>query len=191
MNIQLPAHMDKPSFLAWLQGREGRYELAGGRVLMMTGGTMAHGLIVGNVFQMLRARLDRKLLDRKTWAVLTEFGVDVGPGSIRYPDVVVVDRRGTRAKDLTTTAPAFIVEVLSPSTSAIDLRDKAAEYMRLSSVTAYLILSQDEIKAWVYAKGAADYLRSEVVDRASASISVAALGIDLPLSEIYADVEFN
>jgi len=191
MNIQLPAHMDKSSFLAWLQGREGRFELVEGRVLMMTGGTMAHGLIVGNVFQMLRARLDRKLLDRKTWAVLTEFGVDVGPGSIRYPDVVVVDRRGTRAKDLTTTAPAFIVEVLSPSTSAIDLRDKAAEYMRLSSVTAYLILSQDEIKAWVYAKGAADYLRSEVVDRASASISVAALGIDLPLSEIYADVEFN
>ena len=186
MNIQLPAHMDKPSFLAWLQDREGRYELVGGCVLMMTGGTMAHGLIAGNVFQMLRARLDRK-----TWAVLTEFGVDVGPGSIRYPDVVVVDRRGTRAKDLTTTAPAFIVEVLSLSTSAIDRRDKAAEYMRLSSVAAYLILSQDEIKAWVYAKSSADCLRPDVVDRAGASISVTALGIDLPLSEIYADVELN
>jgi Uma2 family endonuclease len=186
MNIQLPAHMDKPSFLAWLQGREGRYELVGGRVLMMTGGTMGHGLIAGNVFQMLRARLDRK-----TWAVLTEFGVDVGPGSIRYPGVVVVDRRGARAKDLTTTSPAFIVEVLSPSTSAVDRRDKAAEYMRLSSVAAYLILSQDEIKAWVYVKGAADDLRPDVVDRAGASISVAAFGINLPLSEIYADVELN
>ena len=186
MNIQLPAHMDKPSFLAWLQGREGRFELVGGRVLMMTGGTMAHGLVAGNVFQMLRARLDRK-----TWAVLTEFGVDVGPGSIGYPDVVVVDRRDTKAKHLTTTAPAFIVEVLSPSTSAIDLRDKAIEYMRLSSVAAYLVLSQDEIKAWVYTKGLADYLRPEVLDRAVARISVTALGIDLPLSEIYADVEFN
>ena len=186
MNIQLPAHMDKPSFLAWLQGREGRFELVEGRVLMMTGGTMAHGLIVGNVFQMLRARLDRK-----TWAVLTEFGVDVGPGSIRYPDVVVVDRRGTGAKDLTTTAPAFIVEVLSPSTSAIDLRDKVADYMQFSSVMAYVILSQDEIKAWVYAKGVAEYPRPEVVDRASASIRAAVLSIDLPLSEIYADVEFS
>jgi Uma2 family endonuclease len=186
MNIQLPAHIDKPSFLAWLQGREGRYELVEGRVLMMTGGTMAHGLIVGNVFQMLRARLDRK-----TWAVLTEFGVDVGPGSIRYPDVVVVDRRGTRAEDLTTTAPTLVVEVLSPSTSAIDLGDKAAEYMRLSSVVAYLILSHDEIKARVYAKGLADGSCPEVVDRPAARISVAALGIDLPLSEIYADVEFS
>ena len=105
--------------------------------------------------------------------------------------MVVVDRRGTRAKDLTTTAPAFIVEVLSLSTSAIDRRDKAAEYMRLSSVAAYLILSQDEIKAWVYAKSSADCLRPDVVDRAGASISVTALGIDLPLSEIYADVELN
>ena len=185
MNILLPARMDKPSFLAWLQGREGRYELVGGRVLMMTGGTMAHGLIAGNVFQMLRARLDRKI-----WAVLTEFGVDVGPGSIRYPDVVVVDRRGTKAKDLTTTAPVFIVEVLSPSTSAIDLRDKAAEYLGISSVAAYLILSQDEVKAWVYAKGA-DYLRPHVVDGKGDSIGVPALGIDLPLSEIHADVDFD
>jgi hypothetical protein len=80
MNIQLPAQMDKPSFLAWLQGREGRFELVGGRVLMMTGGTMAHGLIVGNVFKMLRDCLDPNI-----WAVLTDFGVDVGPRSVRYP----------------------------------------------------------------------------------------------------------
>jgi len=186
MNIQLPAHMDKPSFLAWLEGREGRYELVGGRVLMMTGGTMAHGLIAGNVFQMLRDRLDRK-----TWAVLTEFGVDVGPGSIRYPDVVVVDRRGTRAKDLTTAAPAFVVEVLSPSTSAIDLRDKAAEYLRLASVAASLSLSQDEVKAWVYVKGSAGSLGPDVVAGEGCSINVPTLGIDLPLSGIYADIEFD
>ena len=185
MNIQLPAHMDKPSFLAWLQGREGRYELVEGRVQMMTGGTMAHGLITGNVFQMLRARLDRKM-----WAVLTEFGVDVGPGSIRYPDVVVVNRRGTKAKDLRTTAPVFLVEVLSPSTAAIDLRDKAAEYLALSSIGTYLVLSQDEVKACVYAKGV-DHLRPHVVDGPDDKVSVPSRGIDLPLSEIYSDVEFN
>jgi Uma2 family endonuclease len=186
MNIQLPAHMDKPSFLAWLQSREGRFELVGGRVLMMTGGTMAHGLIVGNVFQMLRAQLDPK-----TWAVLTEFGVDVGPGSIRYPDVVVVDRRSTKAKDLTTTAPAFIVEVLSPSTSAIDLGDKAAEYLRLSSVVAYVVLSQDEIKAWVYIKGSAGSPGPDVIVGETNTIGVPALGVELPLSTIYAGIDFD
>jgi hypothetical protein len=37
MNVQLPVHLDKPAFLAWAEGRKGRYELVGGRVVMMTG----------------------------------------------------------------------------------------------------------------------------------------------------------
>ena len=69
MTIQPHLQMDNATFLDWVQGREGRYELAGGRVVMMTGGTMAHGLIVGNLFELLRARLDRK-----QWLVLTESG---------------------------------------------------------------------------------------------------------------------
>jgi hypothetical protein len=38
MNVQLPVHMDQQGFLAWVQGREERYELDRGRVIMMTGG---------------------------------------------------------------------------------------------------------------------------------------------------------
>jgi Uma2 family endonuclease len=186
MNIQLPGHMDKPSFLAWLQGREGRYELAGGCVLMVTGGTMAHRLIVGNVFKLLRDQLDANV-----WAVLTDFGVDVGPRSIRYPDVVVLDRRGAKARDLTTTVPVFIVEVLSPSTSAIDLGDKAAEYLRLPSVAAYIILSQYEIKAWVYIRGSTESLGPDVVVDEAAAISVPAIGVNLPVSKIYAGIDFD
>jgi hypothetical protein len=51
MNVQPDVQMDKAAFLAGVEGREGRYELAGGRVLMMTAGTMGHGLIVGNLFR--------------------------------------------------------------------------------------------------------------------------------------------
>ena len=183
MNVQPNLQMDKSTFLAWVEGREERYELAEGRVVMMTGSTMSHGLIVGNVFEMLRYRLDRK-----TWAVLTEFGVDVGPHSVRYPDVVV-DHRGAKPKDRTAKAPAFVVEVLSPSTETIDLGDKAAEYLGLPSVVAYLILSQNEIKGWLYVRGVTT--GPVVVVGKEKSISVAALGIELPLSEVYADVEFE
>ena len=34
MNVQLPVHLDKPAFLAWAEGRKGRYEFVGGRVVM-------------------------------------------------------------------------------------------------------------------------------------------------------------
>ena len=57
MNIQPNLRMDKATFLSWAQEQEGRYELAGGRVVMMTGGTMGHGLIVSNLLELLRPTL--------------------------------------------------------------------------------------------------------------------------------------
>jgi Uma2 family endonuclease len=90
-----------------------------------------------------------------------------------------------------TGTPAFVVEVLSPSTSAIDLGDKAAEYLRLSSVVAYVVLSQDEIKAWVYIKGSAGSLGPDVIVGEANTIGVPALGVELPLSMIYAGIDFD
>ena len=187
MNVQPPLQMDNATFLDWVQGREERYELAGGRVMMMTGATMGHGLIVGNLFELLRARLDRK-----QWVVLTEFGIDVRPGTIRYPDIVV-DQHGARRDALTARAPVFVAEVLSPSTMKIDLGDKAADYLQLSSLATYLILAQDEIKAWVYHRRGGEQFPPgpQVFVGADTSIRVPALSIDLPLIDIYGGIEFD
>ena len=59
MNIQLPAHIDKAAFLAWAEGREGRYELVRGRVVMMTGFSRNHGRIVMRIARLpdVRARM--------------------------------------------------------------------------------------------------------------------------------------
>jgi Uma2 family endonuclease len=185
MNVQPDTQMDKAAFLAWVEGREGRYELAGGRVLMMPGGTMGHGLVVGNLFELLRTRLDRK-----RWIVVTEAGVDVGPRTIRYPDVVV-DHPGAKRRDLTAKAPVLGAEVLSPSTTTIDLGDKASEYLRLPSLAAYLVLAQDEAKAWVYIRGSEQFPAPEVIAGEGATIRVPALEIEFPLAEIYAGIEFD
>ncbi len=102
-------HMDKPAFLAWVQGRDQRYELAGSHVVMMTGGSRGHAIVTRRLASALEQRLDER-----RWAVLTsDFGVDLGPATVRYPDVVV-DRAGGPLKDLTATAPVLIAEVLSP-----------------------------------------------------------------------------
>jgi hypothetical protein len=49
MNVQFPLQMDQQAFLAWVQGREERYELDRGRVIMITGGSRAHWLICLNI----------------------------------------------------------------------------------------------------------------------------------------------
>jgi Uma2 family endonuclease len=186
MNVQPNLQMDKAAFLAWVQGREERYELAEGRVLMMTGGSRAHIQITANLFRALDARLDPD-----KWTILPDFGIDLGPKTLRYPDIVV-DPATDTPRDLTATAPVLIAEVLSPSTERIDLGDKAAEYLRLPDLAAYLVFAQDEMKAWIWLRGAEDFSpRPQVFMAPDDVIRIAALGIDLPLTEIYARVKID
>jgi Uma2 family endonuclease len=114
--------------------------------------------------------------------------VDVGPSTVRYPDVVV-DVAGGRSKDLTATAPTLIAEVLSPSSAKDDLGPKADEYVRLPSLSAYLVLAEDEPTARIWVRGAAGFSpEPKVIEGYDAVIAIASLGINLPLAEIYAGI---
>ena len=185
MNVQLELRMDKRDFLAWVQEHEGRYELAGNRVVMMTGGSRGHAILV----RRLAAALERRL-DTKQWTVLTsDFGVDVGPSTVRYPDVVV-DVASGRPGDLTATAPVLIAEIISPSSAKDDLGAKAEEYVRLPTLLAYLVFAQDEPKAQVWLRTAGGFLpKPRILEGPDAAIEIVSLGIALPLAEIYVGFE--
>jgi Uma2 family endonuclease len=183
MNVQLPTRMDQQAFLAWVQDRDERYELDRGRVIMMTGGSREHWQIAFNLAKALDARLDAE-----RFMVLPEFGVDLGPGTIRFPDVVV-DVAGETRGDLKAIAPVLIAEVLSPSSERTDLGDKAAEYLRLPSLLAYLVFAQDEMKAWVWTRGADGFAPTcQVLEGSEAVARIDPLRIDLPFCEVYARV---
>lgn len=186
MNVQLPIQMDQRAFLAWAESQEARYELDRGRVIMMTGGSRAHWQIALNLAKALDSRLDA---DR--FAVIPEFGVNLGTASIRFPDIVV-DIAGERPGDQTVTAPVLIAEALSPSSERIDLGDKAAEFLRLPSLCAYLVFAQDEMKAWVWMRGTEGFAPGAMVlEGAEAGVHIDTLRIDLPFSEIYSRVRFK
>jgi Uma2 family endonuclease len=186
MNVQLPIHMDPEAFLAWAESQEERYELDRGRVIMMTGGSRAHWQIAFNLAKAIEARLDP---DR--FAVLLEFGVSLESNSIRFPDIVV-DVAGEKPGDKTATTPKLIVEVLSPSSERIDLGDKASEYLRLPSLIAYLVVAQDEMKAWLWTRGAEDFAPGAAVLKGEdATVRIDGLGINLPFAEIYARVRLK
>jgi Uma2 family endonuclease len=181
MNVQLPVHMDKTAFLAWIQGREERYELVDGRVVMMTGASRTHGIIVLNIAMLLRSRLDPT-------TVIADFGLDAGPSTLRYPDIMV-DRAGG---DYTTSDPLLLVEVLSPSSETLDLSDKAVEYLRLPNLAAYVVVAQHEPKAWLWSRTVSGFsAHPTIVAGRDSSIHVPALSIDLPLSQVYAGITFE
>ena len=179
--------MDKATFLAWRQEREERYELADGHVMMMIGGSRGHAIIT----RRLAAALEKRL-DANRWTVLTsDFGVELDPDTVRYPDVVV-DVAGGLLKDLTATAPVLVAEVLSPSSASNDLGDKAAEYLKLPSLAAYLVLSQDEPKVWAWVRNASSFTPGpDVVKGEAGVLRIASLTMEVPLLEIYEGIQSN
>lgn len=46
--------------------------------------------------------------------------------------------------------PTLIIEVLSPSTEAIDRREKLAAYRRIPSVQEYVMVAQDQRSVEIY-----------------------------------------
>lgn len=148
MNAPLDLKLDPATFLQWVQGREGRYELEGGRVVQqMTGGSRNHSLVAGRFTKAFNAVLDEAL-----WNVMAaDLAVTLGD-STRFPDVLV-ERAGGDGKALETSEPVLLVEVLSPSSVARDLNIKATEYLALPSLEAYIVASQDEPIVWIWQRG--------------------------------------
>ena len=81
----------------------------------------------------------------------------------------------------------MVAEILSPSTATVDLGDKVGEYLGLASLAVYLVLAQDEPKAWLWLRGPDGFpVASQVISGADATIPIPQLGLDLPMAEIYA-----
>jgi Uma2 family endonuclease len=188
MNVRADLRMSKAAFLEWDATEGQRCELVGGRVVMMPRPSQNHGVIVSNLHHLLRNRLDPK-----QWLVIMEFALDTGPDTLRYPDLVVYPT-GSPGKSYTTTTPVLLAEVLSPSSEAVDLGDKAAEYLEFPSLLAYIVLSQDKRKAWIWSRASTSAPFApgpKVISEAEPVIPIAGLQLELPIADIYAGTEIG
>lgn len=133
--------------------------------------------------------LINKQLDPGKWCALQSFGLDTGTNSLRFPDLLV-DRAGGYPDDRTATEAALLVEVSSPETEGLDLREKPAEYLQLPSLLAYLVFAQSHPKVWTWMR-APDSLPSipDVTVGLEKTVHVPGLNLTLPLREVYAGAE--
>jgi Uma2 family endonuclease len=184
MNIQARYPTTADEFLRWNEGREGKREFVRGRVVeMMINTTRNHARIAADLLVALRTRLDRAVWDVGS----ADFGV-VTPAGVRYPDVYV-DRRGPQSQggDLAATEPVILAEILSASSYGRDFVEKLSEYQAIPSLRHYLILSQDDARAWLWSRMEGGGW-SDVVELAGTSgdVRLSGVGIELPMSELYA-----
>src|SRR5208282_3612904 len=120
--------MSVEEFLAWEERQELRHEFDGFAPRAMTGGTLGHATVQRNIVIALANRLRGKPCQ--------PFGSDAKvrmEHTVRYPDAMVVckpvDRRATWV-----TEPVVVFEVLSESTSHVDLVEKLQEYTAVPSM---------------------------------------------------------
>jgi Uma2 family endonuclease len=183
MNVRVPLPTTRESFLDWHELQEGRYEFVRGRIVPVGGASLPHNIIAMNMAFELRTRIDRD----RYHVFVADYAVATKDG-IRYPDVVVVPVDKTTRR--WTEAPLFLVEILSPTSTGSDMREKVEDYLRLPGLAAYLVLSQDEAVGHLWARGPEGFSAEPeiVTPPVGPAIEIAALGVSLPFAELYRGV---
>ncbi|HZZ78283.1 MAG TPA: Uma2 family endonuclease [Gemmataceae bacterium] len=165
-----------------------RHEYLGGVVHAMAGARVVHNDITSNVHLAVGSRLrgkpcrvyssDMKIRIRRDDQV-----------TFYYPDLSVICRSNP-ATDLFQDEPAVIFEVLSKATRRIDTGEKKDAYLTIPSLQVYAVVEQDSPLIIVFRRSGKKFER-EVHSGLDASISLAEIGVDLPLAEVYDRVEFT
>jgi Uma2 family endonuclease len=163
---------------------EEKWELIDGEPILNASPFRRHQLIVRNLVFALAGH-EREL--GAPWEVLPGLGVRVSDVNRPEPDVLVIpsDHRSVDPNERAVSDVIVTFEVLSPSTDGRDLRWKRAAYISLPSLSHYVVVAQDAVDVVVFAREmefAAHRLRSP-----GDAVEMPALGISLPLAEIYCD----
>ena len=185
MNRPMLPRMSIDAFEAWAAKQDGRYELVRGRPVMMNQTTWNHSGITTNLVLLLGNRLDRSLYHM----AIGDFGLQTGEDTIRLADIMVTPNNKS-GKDRRTEDAVLLVEILSPSTANDDFGDKQREYLALSSLQAYLIVAQDKACAWLWVRGEDGFpAKPDVFEALADTIAIEALGLSLPMHEIYRHID--
>ena len=183
MNALHDLRMDKVTFLRWVQSREGRYELVGGRVVAQDTGTLDHSDVALAFYELLRPRLSRE-----HWKIsLGQLSVEIGE-EVRVADVLVAPSVVPR-KATSTDQAVLLIEVLSPSSTGPDFGSKRDLYQSLPTLEIYIVASQDEPRLWIWQR-ARDAARAfpdipAEISEGTAEIDLSYFGVSFNLNEIY------
>jgi Uma2 family endonuclease len=174
--------MTVEEFLSWAEGKEGRWELHGGVPVMMSPERLAHIRTKARAVRALDDAL--QLTGLPCEAIADGLTVKVDSVATYEPDASVVC--GPRRSDETiiVTDPVIVVEVLSPSTAAVDHGPKLSGYFSLPSVQHYLILDPDRRVVIHHKRGLGDAIETRVLTDGAARLDPP--GFDVAVEALFA-----
>lgn len=169
---------------------ETKSEYVNGQVFAMAGGTVRHGRITANISRKIGNQLEKRPCE--------VFNSDVKvridkANAFRYPDLSglcgpLIHHDGEKDAYCN---PALIIEVLSPSTEALDRGEKFNLYRLIDTFVEYLLVRQDRMEVELFTRESTQQWSSVIYNEASDMVSLRSLNCTLTLEEIYDKVDFS
>jgi len=189
MSSQRATLLTPEEYLEIERRAERKSEYYQGVMYAMAGASQQHVLIVTNLI----IQLGNELADRPCQVYSADLRLRVSPtGLYTYPDVVVVCGEARFADDQQDTLlnPTIVIEVLSESTQDYDRGRKFEHYRTLPSLRDYLTIAQDRphIEHWSRLERGGSLMEYTELNQ---TVELPSIDAGLPLSRIYAKVEFD
>jgi Uma2 family endonuclease len=183
----IKSHVSPEEYLAMERKAEFKSEYFDGCIYAMAGASAVHGLLTLD----LSTALNSLLRSGPCQVMGPDLRVLVHPsGLYTYPDVVAVCGVPEYMDDEHDTLlnPTLIVEVLSPSTESYDRGSKFAQYRRLPSLREYILVSQNLVVVECFTRQGDQWILT-ILDKRSSVVSLASVGCDISLAEIFRRVD--
>jgi Uma2 family endonuclease len=200
-----PYRFTVEEYLAFERASEERHEYLDGVIYAMAGSASSqvmagesedHGTICTNLGGLLFAQLRGtpcRAFSKDTKVRCGPYRSHTREGLYAYPDLVVVCGPGEyhdQARDVLLN-PTVIVEVLSPSTEAIDRGDKLHRYRRwLPTLTDYVLVAQDRPVIDHHHRTTAGQWELEILEGLDAHLHLRSINCTVPLAEVYERIVF-
>jgi len=176
-------------YLAFEREAEDKHEFIDGEIVAMAGASREHNLIGTNTTIILGVQLRGKGCE----IYANDMRVRMKKGRYGYPDIVVVCEKPNFADDEFDVLlnPLIVVEVLSKTTRFRDKTEKLKTYQKMESIRDVLLIEQTEPRIEHYIKQTPNQWLLRIYEYLGETIVLESLGCELPVAEIYAQIEFE
>jgi Uma2 family endonuclease len=184
-----PEPISPEEYLRLEKAADTKSEYIDGQVYAMSGASIEHNRLATDTTVILGILLR----DSKCNVYGSDLRVRVeGRRGIFYPDLSVVCGDESVDPDDCLHNPVALIEILSHSTEKYDRVKKWLLYQQISSLKIYILISQDKILIEIFERKEenADWIYRNYSQREDL-IFLDALGIEVPIAEIYRRVVFS
>jgi Uma2 family endonuclease len=184
----VPAYKKKfytiPEYLEMENAATEKHEYYKGEIFAMSGAGARHNIISVNMLIALGISLKGK-----NWRPYgSDMRIHIPENTLfTYPDISIICGEVITSKEdeNSATQPVVIIEILSPSTKNYDRGEKFMLYRAIPALKEYILVDAESIHVEHFAINKEGLWQLKEYNKPPEEISIEALGISLPLTDVY------